>query len=225
MNKLQHTLNSISEASWLDKVSGFLDKVDPDRTKMRALAKTALAFAGGGELDDKLELIKSRRSEIDPEIKEDILRDFTKSIGSTRNEINRFLRLPPKEQTAKVKKALADAIKKNRVGFAQARRLERELYKDIKDKLWQNFKVDLQEGVPPTVNFEGEVMELTTTEDNSIDNVVTQVRRIIDRDMNEQDFDSPEFSKKLMGLCLKYAKADKRTAKKAFQKILQNLSK
>lgn len=226
MRKLSRALNYVNEASWLDKASNFLDKYDPDRSKLRGLAKTALALIGGGEMDDQFELIKKSRSEVDPAIKDEIALEASRALGRTKAEINQFTRLPEKERTERVKAALENSIfKKRKISYSVGKRLYRELFKEFKDSLWNNYKVTLKEGLPPVVNFEGDLVELTTTESNDIDNIVQHVQAIIEKDLNEQDFDNPEFKKKIMALCLKYAKADKRLAKKAFQKILSEIAK
>ena len=264
-HNLMHTLNAVNEAGFMDKVSGYLDKVDPDRSKMRGLAKTALALMGGGELDDSVGLIKDRRdaSHVDTDQAEDILRDAVLKLGRTTSEINAFLRLPEKERTEKVKKALQEVIyKQYKVSRSEGRVLERELYAKIKRSLWDNYKVTLgeslskpsqspdgynhtthpikvshrantsvSEGLPPTVNFEGEVMELTTTEcdhttsdtteSNEIQDIVDNVQRLIEKDMSEDDLTSPAGQKELMKLCLRFAKSDKAKAKKAFVQLLK----
>ncbi len=223
-HNLMHTLNAVNEAGFMDKVSGYLDKVDPDRSKMRGLAKTALALMGGGELDDSVGLIKDRRdaSHVDTEQAEDILRDVVLKLGRSTSEINAFLRLPEKERTEKVKKALQEVIyKQYKVSRSEGRVLERELYAKIKRSLWDNYKVTLSEGLPPTVNFEGEQIELTTTESNEIQDIVDNVQRLIEKDMSEDDLTSPAGQKALMKLCLRFAKADKAKAKKAFVQLLK----
>lgn len=263
---LMRTLNAVSEG-WLDKVSGFLDKVDPDRSKMRGLAKTALALAGGGELDDLVGLIKDRSTDadVDDERATDILREVSLILGKTDAEVNQFTRLPEKERTEMVKKALQDVIyRKYKMNRSEGRAMERVLYRRIKDALWNKYKCTLgeskthkanarneslskpsqspdwykhtthhikvaqrantgvSEGLPPTVNFEGEVMELTTTESDAVDTIVANVQRLIERDLSEQDLESPEFKKELAKMCMRFANSDKRTAKKAFIKILKN---
>lgn len=47
----------LSEGLW-SKGKELLNKYDPDQKIRRGLSKTALAFIGGGELDDEVELIK-----------------------------------------------------------------------------------------------------------------------------------------------------------------------
>ena len=293
---LMRTLNAVSEG-WLDKVSGFLDKVDPDRSKMRGLAKTALALAGGGELDDLVGLIKDRSTDadVDDDRATDILREVSLVLGKTAAEVNQFTRLPEKERTERVKKALQDVIyRKYKMNRSEGRAMERLLYRRIKDALWDKYKCTLgeslnghakpdtlgesithnakhghtasdstnahttkptteslskplqspdwynhtthhikvaqranmgvSEGLPPTVNFEGEVMELTTTESSDVDMIVDKVQHLIERDLSEQDLDSPEFKKELAKMCMRFANADKRTAKRAFIKILKNFS-
>ena len=289
---LMRTLNAVSEG-WMDKVSGFLDKVDPDRSKMRGLAKTALALAGGGELDDLVGLIKDRSTdtEVDDDRATDILREVSLILGKTDAEVNQFTRLPEKERTERVKKALQDVIyRKYKMNRSEGRAMERLLYRRIKDALWNKYKCTLgesithnaqyghttsdsinarneslskplqspdwynhtthhikvshrantgvSEGLPPTVNFEGEVMELTTTESDNdsrygrakpdttessdVDMIVDKVQHLIERDLSEQDLESPEFKKELAKMCMRFANSDKRTAKKAFVKILKN---
>ena len=48
---------ALSEGLW-SKGEELLNKYDPDQKIRRGIAKTALAFVGGGELDDEVELIK-----------------------------------------------------------------------------------------------------------------------------------------------------------------------
>ena len=182
-------------------------------------------LAGGGELDDLVGLIKDRSTdaEVDDDRATDILREVSLILGKTDAEVNQFTRLPEKERTERVKKALQDVIyRKYKMNRSEGRAMERLLYRRIKDALWNKYKCTLGEslnghaqpdtlgesithkakarneslskplqspdwynhtthhikvshkantgvfeGLPPTVNFEGEVMELTTTESDN----------------------------------------------------------
>ena len=56
INRLKREIE-LSEGIWRNGKE-LLNKYDPDQKIRRGIAKTALAFVGGGELDDEVELIK-----------------------------------------------------------------------------------------------------------------------------------------------------------------------